>query len=92
MYINCELKGHATDGKHCIGCRYKGCHLTDANTRLTIGRPNYGPHFRCSKFESGDIAIYERYLGDDYVISVCGDRSTKGIVYTERFSPLIKIV
>ena len=72
MYINCELKGHTTDGKHCMGCHSKGCHVTDANTRLMIGRPNYGPHFRCSKFESGDIAFYEQYLGDDDVASICG--------------------
>ncbi|XP_068680028.1 uncharacterized protein [Montipora foliosa] len=72
MYVNCELRTHTKGSEHCIGCHSKGCHVTDANTLLMIGRPNYSPHFHCTKFDSGDISFWERYLSDRDVETLCG--------------------
>lgn len=72
MFVNCELKAQTKGSEHCIGCHSKGCHRTDANTLLMIGRPNYSPHFHCTKFDSGDISFWERYLSDKDVVTLCG--------------------
>lgn len=72
MYVNCELKAHSKGSEHCIGCHSHGCHVTDTNTLLMIGRPNYSPHFHCTKFDSGDISFWERYLSDNDVETLCG--------------------
>lgn len=72
MYVNCELKAHTKGSEHCIGCHSRGCHVTDTNTLLMIGRPNYSPHFHCTKFDSGDIAFWEKYLSANDVETLCG--------------------
>lgn len=72
MYVNCELKAHTKGSEHCIGCHSKGCHVTDTNTLLMIGRPNYSPHFHCTKFDSGDISFWERCLSNKDVETLCG--------------------
>lgn len=72
MYVNCELKAHTKGNEHCIGCHSKGCHVTDTNTLLMIGRPNYSPHFHCTKFDSGDISFWEKYLSVNDVETLCG--------------------
>ncbi|KAK2574419.1 Glutamine-rich protein 2 [Acropora cervicornis] len=72
MFVNCELKAQTKGSEHCIGCHSKGCHRTDTNTLLMIGRPNYSPHFHCTKFDSGDISFWERYLSDKDVVTLCG--------------------
>lgn len=72
MYVNCELKAHSKGSEHCIGCHSHGCHVTDTNTLLMIGRPNYSPHFHCTKFDSGDISFWERYLSANDVEALCG--------------------
>ena len=72
MYVNCELKAHSKGSEHCIGCHSHGCHVTDTNTLLMIGRPNYSPHFHCTKFDSGDISFWERYLSANDVETLCG--------------------
>lgn len=72
MYVNCELKAHSKGSEHCIGCHSHGCHVTDTNTLLMIGRPNYSPHFHCTKFDSGDISFWERYLSTNDVATLCG--------------------
>lgn len=72
MYVNCELKAHTKGDEHCIGCHSKGCHVTDTNTLLMIGRPNYSPHFHCTKFDSGDISFWEKYLSANDVETLCG--------------------
>ncbi|KXJ29084.1 Hemicentin-1 [Exaiptasia diaphana] len=72
LYLNCELKGQAKSSDQCLGCRSPGCHVTDKNTQLMIGRPNYSPHFRCTKFESGDISFWEKYLNQEDVNMLCG--------------------
>ena len=72
MHINCELKAHTNGDEHCLGCHAPGCHVTDANTLLMIGRPNFSPHFHCTKFDSGDISFWERRLSDDDVKTLCG--------------------
>ncbi|KAJ7333857.1 Hemicentin-1 [Desmophyllum pertusum] len=72
MYVNCELKAQSKGSEHCIGCHSHGCHVTDTNTLLMIGRPNYSPHFHCTKFDSGDIAFWEKYLSANDVETLCG--------------------
>lgn len=72
MYVNCQLKAHTKGSEHCIGCHSKGCHVTDTNTLLMIGRPNYSPHFHCTKFDSGDISFWEKYLSAKDVETLCG--------------------
>lgn len=72
MYINCQLKAETKGDKHCLGCHASGCHVTDTNTRLMIGRPNFSPHFHCSKFESGDISFWERHLRPRDIRLLCG--------------------
>ncbi|XP_022800516.1 uncharacterized protein LOC111338320 isoform X2 [Stylophora pistillata] len=72
MYVNCELKAHTKGSEHCIGCHSRGCHVTDTNTLLMIGRPNYSPHFHCTKFDSGDISFWEKYLSANDVETLCG--------------------
>ncbi|XP_048583185.1 uncharacterized protein LOC5513112 isoform X3 [Nematostella vectensis] len=71
MYMNCELKAETKSNDHCLGCRSTGCHVSDYNTKLMIGRPNYSPHFHCTKFESGDISFWERYLSPADVSNIC---------------------
>lgn len=78
MYINCELKAHTEGSEHCIGCHSRGCHMTDINTLLMIGRPNYSPHFHCTKFDSGDVSFWERYLSAKDVETLCGAPTGKG--------------
>lgn len=82
MYLNCELKGQAQNHDQCLGCRSPGCHVTDKNTQLMIGRPNYSPHFRCTKFESGDISFWEKYLSQEDVNMLCGRETGKYCNYT----------
>ncbi|KAL9981056.1 hypothetical protein ACROYT_G009713 [Oculina patagonica] len=86
MYVNCELKAHTKGSEHCIGCHSHGCHVTDTNTLLMIGRPNYSPHFHCTKFDSGDISFWERYLSANDVETLCG-APTGEIGDTEKVSP-----
>lgn len=72
MYVNCKLRAHTKGSEHCIGCHSHGCHVTDTNTLLMIGRPNYSPHFHCTKFDSGDMSFWERYLSANDVETLCG--------------------
>ena len=71
MYINCELKGATKNGDKCLSCHGSGCHRTDINTHLMIGRPNYGPHFHTAMFHSGDLGVYERYWSPSAVNMMC---------------------
>lgn len=82
MYLNCDLKGQAKSSEQCLGCRSRGCHVTDVNTQLMVGRPNYSPHFHCTKFESGDISFWEKYLDDEDVNRLCGRDLGKYIIKT----------
>ena len=82
MYINCELKAQSKGNEHCIGCHSKGCHVTDTNTLLMIGRPNYSPHFHCTKFDSGDISFWEKYLSAKDVETLCGVPTGKALLLT----------
>lgn len=81
MYVNCELKAHSKGSEHCIGCHSHGCHVTDTNTLLMIGRPNYSPPFHCTKFDSGDISFWERYLSANDVETLCGAPTGKLYVF-----------
>lgn len=88
MYVNCELQGHAKGSEHCIGCHSKGCHVTDTNTLLMIGRPNYSPHFHCTKFDSGDISFWEKHLSAKDVETLCG-APTGNTYFNQTLMPIV---
>lgn len=72
MYINCKLVGTADNDDQCIGCHTPGCHTSDDNTKLMLGRANSYPESTFARFRASDLSIYERYLHSRDVDKICG--------------------
>ena len=72
MYINCRLAATVEDDKQCINCHTPGCHNSDENTKLVVGRSNSEPQSGFARFKAGDLSIYERYLYPKDIDQICG--------------------
>lgn len=72
MYINCKLVATTESDDQCISCHTSGCHSTDSNTKLVLGRANSDPQTNFARFKAGDLSIYERYLKPQDIDKICG--------------------
>ena len=74
LYINCDLFDDSShhDSVECERCQ--NCHQTDRATRMMVGRPNKGPHFKTTHMGIGDFSLYEEYFDADEVRMICGSQ------------------
>ena len=72
MYINCKLVATTESDDQCISCHSPGCHTSDENTNLILGKANHEPSSSFAKFKAGDLSIYERYLNPQDIDKICG--------------------
>ena len=81
MYINCKLVGTTQNDDQCLNCHTSGCHTTDTNTKLMLGRANGDPQSNFARFKASDLSIYETYLQPQDIDKICGFSKRK-YVYT----------
>ena len=86
MYINCKLVATTQNDDQCINCHTPGCHGTDSNTKLILGRANSEPQSNFARFKAGDLSIYERYLNPQDIDKICGFSKRKFVQYDDLVS------
>ncbi|XP_028400368.1 uncharacterized protein LOC114523591 [Dendronephthya gigantea] len=72
MYINCKLVATTENDDQCISCHTSGCHNSDTNTKLLLGRANGNPQSNFARFKAGDLSIYDKYLNPQDIDRICG--------------------
>ena len=91
MYINCKLVATTESDDQCINCHTSGCHNTDANTNLVLGRANGEPQSNFARFKAGDLSIYEKYLNPQDIDKLCGFSKRKFALYYSETSQIYMI-
>ena len=84
MYINCKLVATTQSDAQCINCHTSGCHTSDSNTKLILGRANSEPQSNFARFKAGDLSIHERYLNPQDIDKICGFSKRKFVLYVLR--------